>query len=232
MNKYQEFAVKQIKIIGDNSLKSFKWDFNKVVLEQNENYNLTKYTIAIHQASITKIEVITKDSSYEVARVDEYQHTLELDFENKISAIKLHFTEDIVDPVEIPIEYIDANKEIYDEKIRIENKKALDEKAKVKVNTGDSIINVTFQPINSSYSYSKVELYAVNGTDDYQLMAKYKTTEDVYFHSITGLAYGTYAIILVQYESNDKEIYKSDFIQVILKKPNYSGKPTVTARWL
>ena len=59
-------------------------------------------------------------------------------------------------------------------------------------------------------------------------MAKYKTPEDVYFHSITGLAYGEYAIILVQYDNSNKEIYKSDYILVTLDRPNYSGKPVVT----
>jgi hypothetical protein len=112
-----------------------------------------------------------------------------------------------------------------------EHKKALEEKAKVKVTTGDSIINVTFQPVNDSFTYSKVELYTITETNvvnnktenEYQLMAKYKTPEDIYFHSITGLAYGKYAIILVQYDNLNKEIFKSKYILVNLYRPNYSG---------
>ena len=158
-----------------------------------------------------------------------------MDYDNRIEKIKIHFSNSIVDPVEIPIVYVEADVKKYDEKVMAEHKKALEEKAKVKVTTGDSIINVTFQPINDSFSYSKVELYTITGTkvvnnkteNDYQLMAKYKAPEDVYFHSITGLAYGKYAIILVQYDNLNKEIFKSNYVLVSLNRPNYSGKPVV-----
>lgn len=230
MNIYQEFAVKQIKIVGDNSLKSFKWDFNKIVLEQNENYNLTKYTVSIHQASVAKIEFYKNNELCVAEKIDEFQQTIEIDFNNKVDSIRLYFTLDIVEPVDIEVEYIDADKTLYDTKLQVEHQKELTEKASIQVKTGDSIINVNFQPIDDSFVYSKVELYSVdekiiNGQKKkiYQLMAKYKTSEDVYFHSITGLAYGQYSIILVQYDVKNNPIYKSDYLEVSLKTPNYSG---------
>lgn len=234
MNKYQEFAVKQIKIIGDKTLRSFKWDYNKIVLEQNENYNLTKYIISIHQASVVKVEYQKNNQICLGNKIDEYQHTIELDFNDKIESIKLYFTLDIVDPVDIKVEYIDVDKSIYDTKLQVEHQKELTEKANIEVKTGGNVIKVNFQPINDLFLYSKVELYSVsekviNGKRNktYQLMAKYKTPEDVYFHSITGLAYGKYAVILIEYDANNNAIYKSDYIEVSLNAPNYSGRHQV-----
>ena len=246
MNKYQEFAIKSaVRFDYDRtdknvSLASFEWDYKTVTIVQNENYNIRKYNIYLLTGVAEKVEYILKGQAYIVKDLEKNKYLIELDYVNRIEKIKIHFSNGIVDPVEIPIVYVEADVKKYDEKVMAEHKKALEEKANVKVTTGDSIINVTFQPVNDSFSYSKVELYTITGTkvinnktqNEYQLMAKYKTPEDVYFHSITGLAYGKYAIILVQYDNSNKEIYKSDHILVTLNRPNYSGKPVVTARYL
>jgi len=241
MNKYQEFAIKSAvrfdyeRSDKNVSLSSFEWDYKAVTVVQNENYNIRKYNIYLLTAVVEKVEYILKGQTYIVKDLEKNKYLIELDYDNRIEKIKIHFSNCVVDPVEIPIVYVEADVKKYDEKVMAEHKKALEEKAKVKVTTGDSIINVTFQPVNDSFSYSKVELYTITGTkvvnnkteNEYQLMAKYKTPEDVYFHSITGLAYGKYAIILVQYDNSNKEIFKSDYVLVSLNRPNYSGKPVV-----
>lgn len=242
MNKYQEFAIKSaVRFDYDRtdknvSLSSFEWDYKTVTIVQNENYNVKKYNIYLLIAVAEKVEYVLNGQAHIVKESEKNKYLIELDYDNRIEKIKIHFSNGVVDPVEIPIVYVEADMKKYDEKVMAEHKKALEEKANVKVTTGDSIINVTFQPVNDSFSYSKVELYTITGTkvinnktqNEYQLMAKYKTPEDVYFHSITGLAYGEYAIILVQYDNSNKEIYKSDYILVTLDRPNYSGKPVVT----
>ncbi len=244
MNKYQEFAIKSaVRFDYDRtdknvSLSSFEWDYKTVTIVQNENYNVKKYNIYLLIAVAEKVEYVLNGQAHIVKESEKNKYLIELDYDNRIEKIKIHFSNGVVDPVEIPIVYVEADMKKYDEKVMAEHKKALEEKANVKVTTGDSIINVTFQPVNDSFSYSKVELYTITGTkvinnktqNEYQLMAKYKTPEDVYFHSITGLAYGEYAIILVQYDNSNKEIYKSDYILVTLDRPNYSGKPVVTRR--
>lgn len=246
MNKYQEFAIKSAVRFDyerkdkNIALTSFDWDYNSVTVVQNENYNIRKYNIYLLSAVTEKVEYILKGQTHIVKELEKNKYLIELDYDNRIEKIKIHFSNGVVDPVEIPIVYVEADVKKYDEKVMAEHKKALEAKANVKVTTGDSIINVTFQPVNDSFSYSKVELYTITGTkvvnnkteNEYQLMAKYKTPEDVYFHSITGLAYGKYAIILVQYDNLNKEIYKSEFILVNLNRPNYSGKPVVTPRYL
>ena len=246
MNKYQEFAIKSAvrfdyeRSDKNVSLSSFEWDYKTVTIVQNENYNIRKYNIYLLTAVAEKVEYVLKGQTHIVKDLEKNKYLIELDYDNRIEKIKIHFSNDVVDPVEIPIVYVEADVKKYDEKVMAEHKKALEEKAKVKVATGDSIINVTFQPVNDSFSYSKVELYTITGTKvvnnkteyECQLMAKYKTPEDVYFHSITGLAYGKYAIILIQYDNLNKEIFKSDYVLVSLNSPNYSGKPVVTSRYL
>lgn len=241
MNKYQEFAIKSaVRFDYDRtdknvSLSSFEWDYKTVTIVQNENYNVKKYNIYLLIAVAEKVEYVLNGQAHIVKESEKNKYLIELDYDNRIEKIKIHFSNGVVDPVEIPIVYVEADMKKYDEKVMAEHKKALEEKANVKVTTGDSIINVTFQPVNDSFSYSKVELYTITGTkvinnktqNEYQLMAKYKTPEDVYFHSITGLAYGKYAIILVQYDNSNKEIYKSDYTLVTLDRPNYSGKRVV-----
>lgn len=237
MNKYQEFAIKSsVRFDYERSDKnvsfsSFEWDYKTVTVVQNENYNIRKYNIYLLTAMAEKVEYIIKGQTHIVKDLEKNKYLIELDYDNRIEKIKIYFSNGVVDPVEIPIVYVEADVKKYDEKVMAEHKKALEEKAKVKVTTGDSIINVTFQPVNDSFSYSKVELYTIAGTkvvnnnteNEYQLMAKYKTPEDVYFHSITGLAYGKYAITLVQYDNLNKEIFKSNYILVNLYRPNYSG---------
>lgn len=241
MNKYQKFAIKSaVRFDYDRtdknvSLSSFEWDYKTVTIVQNENYNVKKYNIYLLIAVAEKVEYVLNGQAHIVKESEKNKYLIELDYDNRIEKIKIYFSNGVVDPVEIPIVYVEADMKKYDEKVMAEHKKALEEKANVKVTTGDSIINVTFQPVNDSFSYSKVELYTITGTkvinnktqNEYQLMAKYKTPEDVYFHSITGLAYGKYAIILVQYDNSNKEIYKSDYILVTLNRPNYSGKRVV-----
>lgn len=235
MNKYQEFAIKSaVRFDYDRtdkniSLASFEWDYKTVTIVQNENYNNKKYNIYLLIAVAEKVEYVLNGQTHIVKETEKNKYLIELDYDNRIDKIKIYFSNGIVDPVEISIVYVEADVKKYDEKVMAEHKKALEQKANVKVRTGDSIINVTFQPVNDSFSYSKVELYTITGTkvidnktqNEYQLMAKYKTPEDVYFHSITGIAYGEYAIILVQYDNSNKEIFKSDYIFFSLSRPNY-----------
>ena len=233
MNKYQEFAIKSAvrfdynKTDKNTSLASFEWDYKTVTIVQNENYNIRKYNVYLLTGVAEKVEYVLKGQAYIVKDLEKNKYLIELDYDNRIEKIKIHFSNGIVDPVEIPIVFVEADVKKYDEKVMAEHKKALEERAKVKVTTGDSIINVAFQPVSESFSYSKVELYTILGSKvvnnkteyEYQLMAKYKTAEDVYFHSITGLAYGKYAIKLVQYDKSNKEIYKSEFIRADLNEP-------------
>ncbi len=226
MNKYQEFAIKLLKISlneieGSNVPASLEWDSKKIIIEQNENYCLTDYEILLHHVCFEKVEYLLNSKMINAEKINEDTFKIILSFESKIENIKIYFVNNLIDPVVIPVEFIDADKQKYDDKIAAENKMNLDKLAKVKVTTGDSLINITFQPVSNQYSYSKVELY----TNEKQLMGKFKTDEDMFFKSITGLAYGVYYTRLVQYNKKDEELYLSDYILVMISKPNYYNKP-------
>jgi hypothetical protein len=62
-----------------------------------------------------------------------------------------------------------------------------------------------------------VELYL--DSKELQFMARYKIEGEVFFHSINGLAYGSYACVLIQYDNSNQEIYKSEFIRADLNEP-------------
>ena len=221
MNVYQNVILSRAKISTRDSGATITLSNGVIILKQNENAYIEKYSVVLELPTISSLKVADKEIENKCGKFE-----FILDFANKVKEVYITFVDGIADPATLQVNYQESSKEVWDEKMRIKNQKVLTEKAKVKVSTGDGVINVNFQPVNDSFSYSKVVLYAVSGSD-YQLMAKYKTPEDVYFHSISGLAYGTYAIVLVEYDSNDKELYKSDFVKVALYEPYYSGKPTI-----
>lgn len=218
MDKYQAFALESIKVqetIRLGKAKSVRWNHQTITIEQNENYNITKYAIGIYGYPLLKIEYFIDGKIHNAPIIDQSENyfILEIDFNNKITSIKFYFVENVADPIEINIKYIDADKTLYDQKIATERQKELTKKANVQIKSGKDLINVTFCPIDDSYSHSTIELFSKSkGENNYQLMAKYKVASDTFFHSIQGLAYGEYAIILIEYNKNDVEIYKSDYI--------------------
>lgn len=230
MDQYQNYLYERISIYpnrdSENRLSDFQNGKNKIILTQNENYNITKYTIFIASVAISKVEYLVGKKYMQVLANEPYTYALELDFAKKAKEVKIHFKYDVADPIIIPIEYIEADKEKYDAKVAEEHKKELKAKANVRVNTGDSIITVTFKSVSEQYAFSEVELHTITkiSPNEYQFMAKYKINEGVYFHSMPQLAYGSYAVVLIQYDKEGKELYRSDYISVFLEKP--SSKPT------
>lgn len=229
MNKYQEFAIRKVGVVaqnkGDDCLKDLTWDFEEIKVSQNENYNLTKYGIVVRGWSIKAIKYKVNNKIRNAEKLNQLDFLIELDFDDKIKNITIYFDKNMIDPVEIKVSYIDADRKKWDEKMKKLHREELNKKANIKVKTGDSLINVIFNPISEKYAYSKVELYL--DSKELQFMARYKIEGEVFFHSINGLAYGSYAFVLIQYDKDNNEIYKSDYISVSLNKPIYSNKSVV-----
>ena len=237
MNRYQDYAMKNINIECINTpeeglLTSLKFNNGHLTLEQNENYNITKYKIAIVGECISKVEYEVNYETLISEEISQNKHLLNIDFENRFFDFKIYIKNDLVDPITITIEHVHADIEKYDLKIKKEQEEQLVKKANVVVNAGASLINVSFQPVNEKYTYSKVELYKVFGPKiisgnkmiDYQLMGKYKVDGEIYYHSITGLAYGKYAVILLEYDKENNVIYKTDYIIVnVSNSTDYLG---------
>lgn len=195
----------------------------KLVIKQDDDYTSKEYLFDIYTAYpvIDKIEFEGESSHNRIENKGKHVKVI-LSFDSKANTIVIHFANDLADPYKIELEYVEADKAAYDKRLEEEKIKQLGTIANVKVSSGDALINVRFQPVSDLFSYSKIELYCEGS-----LMAKYKTEEDVYFKSITGLAYGKYQVKLIQYDKNDKVIFTSDLISISLNRPNYGGKPTV-----
>ena len=220
MNKYQQMILDNIDITFRSSeldyASTYQINDDELQLIQDENYNITSYSLILKSESISSIEIYNKKWD----KIDGYlnQFNISIDFNNQIRKIKIYFNDDIVDPIILSINYIYANRDDYDLVLKEKSEDLLIKKASIRVTTGQSLINVLFQPVSQNYSYTKVELYSF--MDNIPLiMARYKVSDDLFFLPIKDLAYGTYKIKVIEYGSNDEVIFTSPFYLVTLQRP-------------
>lgn len=224
MNKYQEFLLKGLNISTElaeekntnKGAKNFLFKDYAITITQNDNYFLNIYKLYISHPAINEIWIY-KNNNKILGKMNEKSiWEIELDFNDKSDKLIISFKDDITAPIEIPIFYIDANKELWDEKIRKEKRDELAKKVNIIISYGNSFINVLFKPINEKFSYSKVTLYYLN--QDYrnpykQIMGDFKSEENKFYISIMNLGYSDYEIILKQYDKENILLYESDAIE-------------------
>ena len=220
MDKYQMMLLKNIDIKyyskDLDKICTYKIKDNDLSLYQDDNYNIINYNLIFSSTSIKYIEVYNK--KWDI--VDSYlnQFDILIDFTNQIRRIKITFNDDIADPIILNLNYIYANRDDYDLVLKEKSEDALIKKASIRVTTGNSLINVLFQPVSQSYSYTKVELYSYMDNVPL-LMARYKVSDDLFFIPIKDLAYGTYKIKVIEYGNNDEVIFESPYYLVTLQRP-------------
>lgn len=257
MDKYQEYLFKSIRVstqlatkkeapgcsyynkkyIYDNEAgaKEFTFKDGKITLTQNDNYHLHKYEIIISHPKLQDVWIMSKGNKISGEKVDDVTKSITVDFDDKSPSIFVSFSDNLADPIEISIIYVDADKTAWDEKILKEHKEQLAEIVNINVVSGDSLINILYNPLNDKYSYSVATLYYAftkQGEKDktYQTMGSFKSEKDKFFIPIINLGYASYAIVLKQYDSDNKVIYESEKIEFTLKRQSttiYSGRPTV-----
>ena len=198
---------------------------DSLIIREDEDYHHKNYQVVILQKknAISKIELVENQKNVSVSISDFKNIVIPVSYDTKPSALKISFVDDLAEPVEIKLVYEDSDHSKWDVKQAEKDRKLLLEKVSISVTTGTNLINVSFQPINDEYEYSKIELYSSGK----QLMAKYKIEPDIYFGAVKDLAFGNYYVKLVQFNKNGDKLFESDFISVVLKEPNYGGKPTV-----
>ncbi len=220
MNKYQKMILENTSINFTNSIhntvNAFKLDNDELSLYQDDNYNITKYNLLIESKCISEIELFNK--KWETIKNYQDKFYIDIDFDNQIRKIKLIFSDDIADPLILNINYIYANRDDYDLKLKEKSEDLLSRKACIRVTTGINLLNVLFQPVGSNYSYTIIELYSFMDNIPL-LMARYKVTDELYFLPIKDLAFGTYKIRVIEYGSSDEEIFSSPFYVVTLQRP-------------
>lgn len=138
-------------------------------------------------------------------------------------SIFVSFSDNLADPIEIPIIYVDAYKTAWDEKILKEHKEQLAEIVNINVVSGDSLINILYNPLNDKYSYSVVTLYYAftkqgERIKPIKLWVVLSLKKISFFILIINLGYASYAIVLKQYDSDNKVIYESEKIEFTLKR--------------
>ena len=158
--------------------------------------------------------------------------SLELNFEKRVEKIKLTFTDNIVDEYIFSVQYIEADKVLYYQKQAESRRNNYIESAQIKHSTGNDLVNIYFQPCCSDYEYTEIYLYIpqdyvtvggpygpVKKPSSWQLFKKCKVPSEDFYKSINGLAYGTYAYVVKQFDKKDNLLLETEHIEFSLKAP-------------
>ena len=146
---------------------------------------------------------------------------VEVDFNNRIKELTIVYR-DVVDPITIPVEFIEADRSIYDAQVQKETNALIKPEHK----TGNDLVNIYWNLVNDKVEIVKINLYSVSNNET-RLIGKYKE-EEAMFKSITGLAYGKYCYEIIELDGAGNEVARTDKIEFTLSVPNYSGRNTVT----
>ena len=96
----------------------------------------------------------------------------------------------------------------------------------------DDLVNIYFQPCCSDYEYTEILLYIpqdyvtvggpygpVKKPSSWQMFKKCKVPAEDFYKSINGLAYGTYAYVIKQFDKKDNLLLETEYIEFSLKAP-------------
>lgn len=143
---------------------------------------------------------------------------IDVDFENSINKLELHFNFDVVEPL-----VINVVTKIF-EPVQDDNKEELLKQLKFSHSCGQDLITIKFQNCNNDVCITNISLY----DDNKQIMGVFKVDEGMFYKSITNLAYGKYYYKLLQYDKNNSLIVESDFVEFKIVPPYYgNGKMQV-----
>ena len=230
MDKYQQYIIKDLNIrtniarqIESKTCKeydcasgaiAFTFYDNKIHITQNSNYHVHEYELVIKHPTIDEVWVTKKNKKIKGKAVDEYTRTIIIDFDEKSPFLFVSFKDKLTDPIKLPIEYTDANKKEWDEKVRKEKADELAKIVNVKFITGDSLVDVLFKPISKEYHHAIATLY-FSCEDEHrnaslQLMGDFKSENGMYYIPICNIGYGKFVATLSQFDKNNKLIYESE----------------------
>ena len=238
MDKYQKYLMNMARsyfaYINEKEKNIVKCYTNdKIMITQDEDITVGGYFLYIANKSFERVFAIKGEQQIALkaefdpimsskSSGEQRRFFLPLSFDNRIESIKIVFNNNLADDLIIPVIYVEANKEKYYAKVAQEQNAKLLAKAQIKHSTGADLVNIYFQPCSDDYFSTTIILYQGN-----MLMAKYKIDPEVFFKSISGLAYGEYSYELIQYDKDGKELMRTDKIRFSISRPNYGGKPVV-----
>lgn len=233
MGRFGGFLADLYPTDFSKSYSSIVLDSDTIKLQQDDDITIEKYLLVFRiQKCIDDVLIYYSfnGKSWEEVNIiklsrGDREFTVkgfEIDFKKPIKRIKIKDRNDLIDPILFTVKYVMADKEKYYAKKEQERKEALLAQAHVRHSTGADLVNIYFQPCCDTYFSTTIILY-----QDNMLMAKYKVDPDVFFKSISGLAYGSYSYEVIQYDKDEKELMRTKKITFYLSRPDYGGKPTV-----
>lgn len=231
--KNSEITLRQFNslILGDkcNDNNHFREELtigDKITVKQIEDITIKKYFIFLHNDNFEEIYTVknnVREPALQKCGEGITAFGIQVDFDSKIDSIIIKFKLDLADHLDVPIVYIEADKEKYYAKQAQQKKDNLLKTANIKHSTGNDLVNIYFQPCSDEYERTEITLFKDN-----QMLAKYKVDDGVFFKSINGLAYGTYEYIVKQYVKDDKLLLETDKIKFSISRPNYGGKSVIS----
>ena len=141
----------------------------------------------------------------------------DVNLDSKPTKLKLVPPGEVVDDVVLEVKYDLMSEEDY--WAMMNSPEMLRKNMNVTFRTGENLVNIYWKHAKENLVASvRIDLYLKSG-DDRQLMGKYKATDEVFFKSIDGLAYGSYVFELFQFDKEGNEVASSGLILFTIEKP-------------
>ena len=198
---YSHLGNGSISFLGEN-----------IEITQNENYNINDYVLSFKNPAISQV-IIGKNS---IKLINDGKFEIPISFSKKEELLYIHFTNNVIDDCSIKLIYHDASKDLYDEMIAKENEKQLLNMANIHTACGIDLINVYWQNAREDVMYTIINLFEANTM---QFLAAFKSEDNVFYKSITNLAFNKYVIKVEQFNNHD-EIVISKSLTVSLDFDN------------
>lgn len=224
MDKYQKVLLETEKTSifftctsKKNSLVlngGFNYDEDVYTLTQEEDIFSTKYEFVVKTNPNIETCTFLVNDEWQSARQKDDAFFVGLDFENRVEKVKLTFADNIVDDYTFSVQYVEADKDLYYKKQAETRRNTYIEAAQIKHSTGADLVNICFQPCCDEYCKTEITLYKDN-----MMLAKYRVDEECFFKAIIGLAYGKYAFVLKQFDSNGEVLFETDKMEFSIAKP-------------
>lgn len=253
MNKYQEYILKSLSI-GKNFIFSqccsiesentkaseecgtFDKTSDSFNITQDEDITHTRYALIVDTkiASVNPINGVfaRRGEQWKEIPCENNRYRIVVDFNERTDAIKFTFTNKLADDYILKITYTEADKEKYYAKLEQERKENLLKAADIKVATGDSLVNIYFQPCCDKYDHTEIKLFVpkdyvtvggpygpVQKPSSWAVIKKCDVSTEDFYKSISDLAYGKYAFILKQFDKDNQLLLETDYIIFSIDQP-------------
>lgn len=193
-----------------------------IILKQVEDINKKRYFLFIHNTNFKNV-YYTKDNNKIAALIKSDEGLtafgIKIDFDDKIDTIIVEFKNDMAEPLTFSLEFVDADKEAYYDKIKQQENQDKLSKLNVSHSCGNDLVTIKFANASEYVSFTQILLF----DDKKQPMGVFKVDEGMFFKSITNLAYGKYFYKVEQYDKENKMIVSTDYIEFHILPLYYGG---------